>query len=193
MSMSTVRRIRLAAVLALGALALAAVAVAEDPPAAEETPAGKQESKLPPSTNPTQKVLYPSAEQTEEQQMADQLACYRWATEQTGWDPYEAYDVLVEKGYAAAQTAEDAQGGLVKGAARGAAAGVIIGAIAGDAGKGAAIGAAAGGMAGGRRSRRAREQAESEAQQAIDEFNGELEQWDRNYAACMTGKDYIVD
>ena len=64
--------------------------------AAEEKPTAEP-SKIPPSTNPTQKVLYPNAEQTEEQQMADQLECYRWATEQSGWDPYEAYDVLVEK------------------------------------------------------------------------------------------------
>lgn len=160
--------------------------------AAEEEPA-VEPSKLPPSTNPTQKVLYPNAEQTEEQQMADQLECYRWASEQTGWDPYEAYDVLVEKGYAAAQTAEEAQGGVVGGAARGAAAGVIIGAIAGDAGKGAAIGAAAGGLAGGRRSRRAKSEADSQAQAAIDEFNRGLEKWDRNYAACMSGKDYNVN
>jgi len=160
--------------------------------AAEENPAAEP-SQLPPSTNPTQKVLYPSAGQTEEQQMADQLECYRWATEQTGWDPYEAYDVLVEKGYAAAQTAEQAEGGVIGGAARGAAAGVIIGAIAGDAGKGAAIGAAAGGLAGGRRSRRAQAEADSQAQAAIDEFNRGLEKWDRNYAACMGSKDYTVN
>ncbi len=160
--------------------------------AAEEGPAAAP-SKIPPSTNPTQKVLYPSAGQTEEQQMADQLECYRWATEQSGWDPYEAYDVLVEKGYAAEQTASEAEGGVIGGAARGAAAGVIIGAIAGDAGKGAAIGAAAGGLAGGRRSRRAHSDADSQAQAAIDEFNRGLEKWDRNYAACMGSKDYTVN
>jgi hypothetical protein len=160
--------------------------------AAEENPA-TQPSKIPPSTNPTQKVLYPKAGQTEEQQMADQLECYRWATDQSGWDPYEAYDVLVEKGYAAEQTAAEAEGGVIGGAARGAAAGVIIGAIAGDAGKGAAIGAAAGGLAGGRRSRRAQSEADSQAQAAIDEFNRGLEKWDRNYAACMGSKDYNVN
>ncbi len=160
--------------------------------AAEEKPAAES-SKIPPSTNPTQKVLYPKAGQTEEQQMADQLECYRWATDQSGWDPYEAYDVLVEKGYAAEQTASEAEGGVIGGAARGAAAGVIIGAIAGDAGKGAAIGAAAGGLAGGRRSRRAHSDADSQAQAAIDEFNRGLEKWDRNYAACMGSKDYTVN
>ncbi len=180
---------RLIAGVALGTLVLFAMAITEGPSAA----ADGQTSQVPPSTNPTQKVLFPGSEQTEEQQMADQLECYRWATEQSRWDPYEAYDVLVEKGYAAEQTAEQAEGGVIGGAARGAAAGVIIGAIAGDAGKGAAIGAAAGGLAGGRRSRRAQEQSDSAAQAAIDEFNRGLEKWDRNYAACMTGKDYVVN
>ncbi len=35
-----------------------------------------------------------------------------------GLDPCEAYDVMVQKGYAAAQTAEQAQDGLVGGAWR---------------------------------------------------------------------------
>ena len=152
-----------------------------------------QESTLPPSTNPTQRVIYPGEGQTEEQQMADQLECYRWASDQTKWDPYEAYDVLVEKGYVAAQTAEQAQGGLIKGAARGAAAGAIIGAIAGDAGMGAAIGATAGGLGGGMRSRRARASAQAEMDAAIAEFERNLQQWDRNYTACMGGKDYTVN
>jgi hypothetical protein len=159
----------------------------------EEPVAEPERSTLPPSTNPTQRVIYPGEGQSEEQQMADQLECYRWASEQTGWDPYEAYDVLVEKGYAAALTAQQAQGGLVRGAARGAAAGALIGAIAGDAGTGAAIGAAAGGLGGGMRSRRARAAAQAEAEAAIAEFERNLQQWDRNYSACMTGKDYTVN
>jgi len=164
------------------------VAAAEDQPAAEQ-----QKSTVPPSTNPTQRVIYAGEGQTEEQQMADQLECYRWASEQTKWDPYEAHDVLVEKGYAAAKTAEQAQGGLVKGAARGAVLGVAIGAIAGDAGKGAAIGAAAGGLGGGMASRRAQASAQADSEAAIAEFESNLQQWDRNYTACMSGKDYTVN
>lgn len=184
--MFNAKHIRLLAVLIISVVAVMAIAADEDP-----TDNAKK-STIPPSTNPTEKVLYPSEDQTEEQQMADQLECYRWATEQTNWDPYEAYDVLVEKGYAAAQTAEQAEGGLIGGAARGAAAGAIIGAIAGDAGMGAAIGAAAGGLVGGSRSRRKREAAQSQTDQAIEEFTRNLEKWDRNYAACMTGKDYTI-
>jgi len=148
---------------------------------------------LPPSTNPTNRVIYPSEGQDEQQQMSDQLDCYRWASQQTNWDPYQAYDELVEQGYAAKQTAEQAQGGLIGGAAKGAVAGVAIGAIAGDAGKGAAIGAVAGGLAGGSRSRRAQQEAEAQAQAAIDAFNRQLQTWDRNYVACMQAHDYVVN
>ena len=160
---------------------------------AQEKQTTENPQTLPPSTNPANRAIYPAEGQSTDQQMRDQLECYNWATQQTGWDPYKAYDKLVEQGYAAKQTAEQAQGGLVRGAAKGALVGLAIGAIAGDAGKGAAIGAAAGGMTGGMRSRRARESADAQAQQAIDEFNRHLEVWDRNYVACMTGRGYTVE
>jgi hypothetical protein len=148
---------------------------------------------LPPGTNPTQRVIYAGEGQTEQQQLEDQLACYRWATQQTGWDPYEAHAKLVEQGHVAQQTAEEAQGGLIRGAARGAVAGVAIGAIAGDAGKGAAIGAAAGGLVGGSRSRRTQQGAQGQAEAAVEAFNQQLGTWDRNYVACLQGRDYVVN
>lgn len=148
--------------------------------------------QVPPSTNPGNRVIYPAKGQDADQQMKDQLASYNWATEQTKWDPYEAYDVLVQEGYAAAQSAEEAQGGLIGGAARGALAGLAIGAIAGDAGKGAAIGATAGGLAGGSRSRRQRQAAESAADQAINEYKSKFEVWDKNWSASMEGLGYTI-
>jgi hypothetical protein len=153
----------------------------------------QQAQTLPPSTNPTQRVIYPAEGQDEQQQMTDQLECYRWASQQTSWDPYVAYDQLVEQGYAAQQTAQQAQGGLVRGAAGGAVAGVAIGAIAGDAGKGAAIGAVAGGLVGGSRSRRAQAEAQAQQEAAIEAFNKQLQTWDRNYVACMQARDYVVN
>ncbi|MGB2960346.1 MAG: YMGG-like glycine zipper-containing protein [Bacteroidota bacterium] len=151
------------------------------------------QQKVPPNTNPANQAIYPAGGQSAEQQQKDQLECYQWATQQTGWDPYVAYDQLVEKGYAAKKTEEQAQGGLVRGAAKGALLGVTIGAIAGDAGKGAAIGAAAGGLTGGMRSRRARKSAEAEAQAATDDFNKRFQEWDRFYTSCMTGRNYTVN
>lgn len=178
--MKTIRfPIGAAGLSALLALALAGAA------AAQQT--------IPASTNPMNRVIYPSEGQDEQQQMTDQLECYRWATQQTNWDPYVAYDQMVQQGYAAQQSAEQAQGGLVRGAAGGALAGVAIGAIAGDAGKGAAIGAVAGGLVGGSRSRRAQQQAQAQAEAAQDAFNKQAQTWDRNYVACMQARDYAVN
>jgi hypothetical protein len=144
------------------------------------------------STNPGQHVIFPSKGQTAEVQKADQLAAYDWATKQTGWDPYTAYDKLAEQGYVAARTAEKTKGKAVGSAARGALLGVAIGAIAGDAGKGAAIGATAGGLTGGMRSRRTRKSAKSSTEQATGAFKKQFTFWDRNFVAAMEGKGYTV-
>jgi hypothetical protein len=148
---------------------------------------------IPQSTNPAQRVVYAAEGQSEEQQMVDQLACYRYATQQTEWDPHQAYAVLEQQHGAAIQQHQQAQGGAVRGAARGALAGLAIGAIAGDAGKGAAIGAVAGGGAGAIRSRRARRAAENTSEQAIEAFKQEFQLWDRHWVACMQGKKYTVN
>jgi hypothetical protein len=183
--METRKTIATRSVFLLLAVALSVLALSASPTMGQE--------KVPPNTNPANRAIYPAGGQTPEQQQRDQLECYQWATQQTGWDPYVAYERLVEQGYAAKQTEEAAQGGLVRGAAKGALLGVAIGAIAGDAGKGAAIGAAAGGLTGGIRSRRARRSAEEAKQAAIDEFNRHFQEWDRFYTSCMTGRNYTVN
>lgn len=76
-----------------------------------------QQKPLPPSANPAQRVVYAGEGQTNEQQMADQLACYCYATEQTTWDPHEAYAVLEQKHGEALKQYEQTQGGAVRGAA----------------------------------------------------------------------------
>lgn len=150
------------------------------------------DTAVPPSTNPANHAIFPAKGQDADQQMKDQLAAYNWATRQTGWDPYKAHDKLVSQGHAAEQTAEQAKGGLLGGAARGALLGVAVGAIAGDAGKGAAIGATAGGLTGGMRSRRTQREAQSATDQAIDTFNRQFANWDKNYVAAMEGHGYTV-
>jgi hypothetical protein len=156
-------------------------------------PAAAQDRPLPPGTNPAQRMVYPAEGQDVDTQQRDQLECYWWANDQTGgWDPYEAYRVLQEKGYVAADQAEAAAGGGIRGAAGGALAGVAIGAIAGDAGTGAAIGAVAGGLVGGSRSRRAQAQAQAQMEAAIDEFNQNFQRWDRAWVGCMQARDYTV-
>lgn len=144
------------------------------------------------STNPGNHVIFPAKGQTPEQQKQDESAAYDWATQQTAWDPYKEHDTLVQKGYAAAETADAAKGGAVKGAAGGALLGVAIGAIAGDAGKGAAIGATAGGLTGGARSHRTRKSASGAADAAVAAYKQQFALWDRNFVAAMEGKGYTV-
>ena len=158
---------------------------AQQPPPAEQA--------IPPSTNPTKRVVYPEEGQTGEQQLSDQLECYRWSTQQTGWDPHQAEAVLREQHSAAMAQMEGTRGGAVRGAARGALAGLAIGAIAGDAKKGAAIGATAGGLTGGMRSQRQRRQSQARSERDRKAFEDQLAVWDRNYVACMQARKYVVN
>jgi hypothetical protein len=144
------------------------------------------------SSNPGKHVIFPAKGQTAEQQKLDESAAYDWATQQTSWDPYKEYDKLVAQGYAAAETADAARGGGVKGAAGGALLGVAIGAIAGDAGMGAAIGATAGGLTGGARSHRTKKAASGAAEAAVAAYQQQFTVWDRNFMAAMEGKGYTV-
>ena len=86
--------------------------------------------------------IYPTKNQSAEQQDKDKWECRAWATKQTGFDPAARATAT------APPTREAPRGGLVRGAAGGAALGAVGGAIAGNAGKGAAIGAAGGGLLG---------------------------------------------
>ena len=140
----------------------------------------QQTSAVPPSTNPTERVIYPSEGQTAEQQLSDQLQCYNWSTQQAAWDPHQAYGVLKEKHEQALGQAEAAQGGAVRGAAGGALAGLAIGAV-------------AGGITGGMRSRRQRRAAQSSFDQDVAAYQEQLQKWDRNYVACMQGRKYVVN
>ena len=158
---------------------------AQQPPPAVQT--------IPPSTNPTKRVIYPEEGQTGEQQLSDQLECYRFATSQTGWDPHQAEAVLRQQHGAAMAQVEGTQGGGVGGAARGALAGLAIGAIAGNAGRGAAIGATAGGLTGGMRSQRQRQQTQAGFERELKAFQDQLQVWERNYVACMQARKYVVN
>jgi OmpA family protein len=118
---------------------------------------------------------------------ADEMECYKWAMQQTGYDPLNPTKVEVKQ----ADTSLD--GSAVGGAARGAAAGAAIGAIAGDTGKGAAIGAVAGGLRG-RRSRLANDQKEQ--QQNVQASAAAEKEMSDNYikafSVCLEAKGYTV-
>lgn len=131
--------------------------------------------------------VFPAKNQDQATQDADEMACYKWAMQQTGYDPINPPQIQAKK----ADTSAD--GSAVVGAAGGAAAGAAIGAIAGDAGQGAAIGAVVGGLRG-RRAKKygdAVEQAHNN-QQAAAQQKALSDNFNKAFTACMTGKGYTV-
>jgi hypothetical protein len=131
--------------------------------------------------------VFPANDQDQATQDADEMACYKWAMEQTGYNPLNPPEIQAE------QVDQSPDGTAVKTAAKGAAAGAAIGAISGDAGKGAAIGAVAGGLAG----RRAKKSGDQKAQQqknqeAEAQKKALLEDFKKAFSVCMEGKAYTV-
>ena len=135
--------------------------------------------------------IYPTKGQSKEQMEKDKYECYRWAKDQTGFDPMQQ-----PQASAPPPQQEARQGGVLRGAGRGAAAGAVGGAIAGDAGKGAAIGAAVGGLFGGMRRRdqaRRQQQAEQQwAQEQATAYQQKRSNYNRAYSVCLEGKGYTV-
>ncbi len=129
--------------------------------------------------------VYPSKNQSKQQQKEDEFECYLWAVEQSGIDPLnlpKAEPVPVQSG---------PTGGAVKGAAKGAAAGAAIGAIAGDAGKGAAIGATAGAMAGHRQGKQAQAQQNQQAQASAAASEQAMKDSFRKSIFCLHRRERI--
>jgi len=131
--------------------------------------------------------IFPSNNQDQTTQDADEMACFKWAKEQTGYDPINPTKVEAE------QVDRSVDGTAVRGAARGAAAGAAIGAIGGDAGEGAAIGAVVGGL----RGRRAKVVGDEMEQQHNDQVAAAKSQelmanFNKAFSACMEGKGYTV-
>ena len=128
--------------------------------------------------------VYPKPGQSQESFESDQYACHNWATQQTGYNPTAPPQT------AAAPPPQ--QGGAVRGAARGAAVGAVGGAIAGDAGKGAAVGAAVGGTGGAMRQNRQNREAAAAAQQSQAQQQAGYANYEKAYAACLSGRGYSV-
>jgi hypothetical protein len=114
----------------------------------------------------------------------DKYACYKWAKEQTGFDPMQTPT--------ATSAPPPEKGGALRGAAGGAALGAIGGAIAGDAGKGAAIGAATGGVIGGVRRHQSRKEQDQWAQDQSANYSQRRYEYNRAWGACLEGRGYTV-
>jgi hypothetical protein len=150
---------------------------------------------------------FPAKNQTREQQQTDELACYSWAQQDTGFDPLAALTAAqsgtTSPPATSTQPSAASQGAGAKGAARGAAGGAAIGAIAGDPGKGAAIGAASGGLRGriaqkkaqADAQQRSQQQAQQQAQQqsqAKAQTQASFGDFKKAYSACMEAKGYSL-
>jgi hypothetical protein len=145
--------------------------------------------------------VFPTEGQTPGTQSKDEAACYQWAVQNTGTDPFELSKQSQQQAQQTQQAQRQAQqvgtGAGVAGAARGAAVGALVGEIASDEpGKGAAWGAAAGAVAGRRRARMARgyaqSQVASQGQQAQQATSNQLANFKKAFSACLEAKKYIV-
>lgn len=143
-------------------------------------------------TNPTRRLLTPMKNQSPDQQLSDQLACYEWTRDQMDWDPYLAYLDLVDAGYAVALTREEMEEGLVDLAARGAEIGAVAGDIAGDPRNGAEIGAAIAIAMAIYHSDFINAANDPDAQKAISRFERDLRKWNKKYSGCMVREGYKV-
>ncbi len=124
--------------------------------------------------------VYPANGQTPEQQKADEYQCYDWAKGQSGFDPMQNHTV----------TAPPQQGGqVVRGAVAGAAVGAIVGDEKNDARNGAKVGAAAGLVRKNRQNRAAEQNMQ--AQQA--QIQGNRDNYNNAYKACMGGRGYTIN
>jgi hypothetical protein len=145
--------------------------------------------------------VFPTEGQTPEQQSIDEAACYDWAVQNTGSDPFalqkQAQQQQQQADQAQQQIDQAGQGAGVKGAVGGAAAGALIGEIASDdAGKGAAWGALAGAVIARRRTAHAKaeasQQVEQQSQQAQQATAEQIENFKKAFSVCLEAKEYMV-
>jgi hypothetical protein len=122
-------------------------------------------------------VVYPSKGQSDAQRSKDMVACHEWAQKETGIDPV-----------ALAEQQQPSSGGTEGSALRGAGIGAMRGAADGDAAGGAMHGAGMGRLIAMVRARRQLKEQQSTTQQN----SAQLEQYDKAYATCLTGRGYTV-
>jgi hypothetical protein len=126
--------------------------------------------------------VYPIKNQSEEQIGRDKQECHDWAVKQTGVDPVKM----------ASEPSPSAKGGGAGGAAAGAGIGAARGGIEGDPGAGAMQGAAMGRLIHVLRARRQMEQQHETYTQNYQAREAQLQNYDRAYSACLTGRGYSV-
>ena len=178
-------------IIAIGLITIVAgAAMAQTQPAPQKTLAATLET-----------YVFPTEGQTPDQQSTDEAACYNWAVQNTGTDPFQlqkqAEQVQQQSQQAQQEIASAGQGAGVKGAVGGAGMGALIGEIASDdAGKGAAYGAAAGAVVARRKTKRAKgeasQQVEQQTQQVQQATAEQIENFKKAFSVCLEGKKYLV-
>ena len=145
--------------------------------------------------------VFPNKGQKPETQSQDESACYTWAVQNTGSDPFslqtQSQQQAQQTQQAKQQAAQAGKGAGAAGAVKGAAAGALIGEIASDdAGKGAAYGAAAGVIAGRRKAsaakQQATQQAEAQGAQAQAATADQVANFKKAFSVCLEAKNYMV-
>ena len=145
--------------------------------------------------------VFPTEGQTPEQQSTEEAACYSWAVQNTGSDPFalqkQSQQQQQQADQAQQQIAQSGKGAGAVGAVGGAAAGALIGEIASDdAGKGAAYGAAAGLIIARRRARMAKseasQQVEQQSKQAQQATAEQIDNFKKAFSVCLEAKKYMV-
>jgi len=183
------------ALIGLLLLATGPLTLAEEPAAAPPTLSISRDLGL---------HAYPAKNQAAAQQQKDEVECYRWAAQDSGFNPLAAVgEQPAPAPPAATQNGPSTAGGAATGAVAGAAAGALIGAIAGHTGKGAGIGAGTGLLGGVLVAKHKQKEAETGAernqagqqarqQATAAETQQKLEGFKKAYCVCMEAKSYVV-
>jgi len=145
--------------------------------------------------------VFPTKGQNSQQQSTDEAACYDWAVQNTGSDPFalqkQAQQQQQQAQQAQQQIDQAGKGAGAKGAVGGAAAGALIGEIAGhDAAAAAGWGALAGAVIARRRTAHAKAEAsqevEQQSQQAQQATAEQIENFKKAFSVCLEAKNYMV-
>lgn len=137
-------------------------------------------------------IIYPAKGQSSQQMEKDKYECYSWAKQSSGFDP-----MAQPRTTSAPPPREAQQGGAGRGLLRGGLTGTAVGALTGNTKKGLKIGAASGGLIGGMRRNdqvKREKNAQNQWEQAeVANYSQNRSNYDRAYAACLSGRGYTVN
>ena len=135
--------------------------------------------------------VFPAKDQKPEQQSVDEQACYSWAVQQSGVDPFNMTPTKAQP------VDKSPDGSVVAGAAMGAMGGAIVGSMVHphhNHGGAAATGAVVGAMAGAARKSKKDAQKEQQAQQAAAATDkAKIDSFRKAYTTALQGKGYTVN